>query len=99
MSDQKIKDGAYNITVSGWKKPKVLFLKAFEKEKPIRETVVDAARSYTNLMGTAPVYAFVKYLPAGVENCEEVQVDDYAVMLIAAEWMRDGYAAVGGSHG
>ena len=48
-----------------------------------REAILDAAREFERLFGSQPVYGFMKRLPSGVENGQEIG----ALFLFEAEWV------------
>ena len=55
-----------------------------------REAILDAARGFERLFGSQPVYGFMKRLPSGVENGQEIG----SLYLFEAEWMMSKCVAV-----
>lgn len=57
----------------------------------IREAILDAAKEYERLFAGEPLYCYMKRLPSGIENGQEVG----SVILFEADWMPGKSVAVG----
>jgi hypothetical protein len=91
----KMYEGVIDIRLEGWKRPKRFVLRTLDKGQRMRDTIRGAAEEFMREVGELPGFAFVKYLPRGVENGAEVEIEGGEVLLFAAEWMMEMRVAVG----
>lgn len=88
--------GAVDIRCEGWVKPRRLVLWSLSTGDRMSESIVKAAGEYMRLFGGAPMYAFTRSLPRGIEPGRGIPFMGGEILLFNAEWIPGGSVAVGG---
>lgn len=88
--------GPVDFRCEGWPRPRRLVMWSLLEGERMSEIILRAAEQFQGLFGGAPMFAFVRSLPSGIEPGRVIPFGDDEILLFNAEWMFGRSVAVGG---